>query len=121
MLRRGNDDLRLRRLQNIARNAGVPLLAINDVLYHTPERRGIAGRSNLHPRAQDARQCRHAFGGQRPSPFESAARNGASVQECPEAITETLRFAEQVTFTLADLKYNYPDEPCRLEKHRRNI
>jgi DNA polymerase III alpha subunit len=34
----------------------------------------------------------------------------------PEAIGETLRFASEVKFTLADLKYNYPDEPVPVGK-----
>ncbi len=31
--------------------------------------------------------------------------------ETPEAIAETARFAERITFSLRQLKYNYPDEP----------
>ncbi|TKB13106.1 MAG: error-prone DNA polymerase, partial [Mesorhizobium sp.] len=29
----------------------------------------------------------------------------------PQALAETLRFAGELTFSLSDLQYNYPDEP----------
>jgi error-prone DNA polymerase len=116
MLRRGNDDLRLRRLKSVARNVGVPLLAINDVLYHTPDRRELqdvlscirehktldnAGKlleANAHRYLKGPREMTRLF------------------RDCPEAIAETLRFAEQVKFSLSDLKYNYPDEPVPVGK-----
>jgi error-prone DNA polymerase len=116
MLRRGNDELRLRRLRNIARNAGVPLLAINDVLYHTPDRREL----------QDVLTCirEHKTLDNAGKLLEANAHRHLKLpremarlfKDCPEAIAETLRFAEQVTFTLADLKYNYPDEPVPVGK-----
>ena len=41
MLYRGNDRARLARRAEIARQAGVPLIAVNDVLYHHPDRREL--------------------------------------------------------------------------------
>src|SRR5260370_30728031 len=41
MLYRGNDRARLTRRAAIARQAGVPLIAVNDVLYHHPDRREL--------------------------------------------------------------------------------
>ena len=41
MLYRGNDRARLARRAEIARQAGVPLMAVNDVLYHHPDRREL--------------------------------------------------------------------------------
>src|SRR5262249_31643973 len=41
MLYRGNDHARLFRRAAIARQAGVPLIAVNDVLYHHPDRREL--------------------------------------------------------------------------------
>ena len=41
MLYRGDDARRLARLMAIADDASVPLIAVNDVLYHAPERRPL--------------------------------------------------------------------------------
>ncbi|HET7805349.1 MAG TPA: PHP domain-containing protein, partial [Pseudolabrys sp.] len=42
MLYRGHDRARLARAKTIARDAQVPLIAVNDVLYHHPDRRPLA-------------------------------------------------------------------------------
>ena len=41
MLYRGDDTRQLARLTAIAGEAQVPLIAVNDVLYHAPERRPL--------------------------------------------------------------------------------
>ena len=42
MLYRGRDRARLARLIVLARECQVPLIAVNDVLYHHPDRRPLA-------------------------------------------------------------------------------
>ena len=51
MLYTGEDRRRLRDLKRLARDARVPLIAVNDALYHHADQRAIAGRRHLHPRA----------------------------------------------------------------------
>ncbi|MCC6983311.1 MAG: error-prone DNA polymerase [Bauldia sp.] len=111
MLYRGDDRRRLARLQDIAEAAGVKLLAVNDVLYDTPERRPL----------QDVVTCiREHFtietAGRRL--LANAERHMKSPEEmarlfrdAPEAIEETVRFFERANFSLAELRYDYPDEP----------
>ena len=41
LLYRGDDRRRLAKLRDIADGALVPLIAVNDVLYHAPERRAL--------------------------------------------------------------------------------
>jgi error-prone DNA polymerase len=41
MPRRGNDVRRLARLKTMARETGLPLIAVNDVLYHEPRQRDL--------------------------------------------------------------------------------
>ena len=111
MLYTGEDRRRLKTLQRVARQARVPLIAINDVLYHHPDRRELqdvvtcirehvtldeAG-TRLQPNAE--RHLKH------PAEMIRLFRN------CPEAIGETLRLAARMDFTLDELKYNYPHEP----------
>ena len=42
MLYRGRDRAWLARMKELARVAGIPLIAVNDVLYHHPDRRPLA-------------------------------------------------------------------------------
>jgi error-prone DNA polymerase len=108
---RGDDQQRLRRWEKVARLANVPLITTNDVLYHAPERRELqdvvtciregvtldqAGRRletnaerHLKPPSEMAKLFRHA----------------------PEALAETIRFADRINFSLDEIAYNYPDEP----------
>jgi error-prone DNA polymerase len=108
---RGNDWRRLQKLGGVARTAGVPLLATNDVLYHTPERREL----------QDVITCirEHVTLDEAGRRLEAnAERYLKSLEEMldlfcdmPEALDETIHFASCITFSLDQLKYNYPDEP----------
>ncbi len=89
----------------------MPLLATNEVLYHHPARRPL----------QDVLTCIRekttidAIGRRLEAnaerylkPADEMARLFGDV---PEAIAETMRFAGRITFSLDQLKYQYPDEP----------
>ncbi len=111
MPHKGDDRRRLREWQRVARAAGVPLLATNDVLYHCPERRELQDvvtcirehvTLNEAGRLLEANAERHLK-----SPDEMAEL----FHEAPDAIAETIRFANRITFSLDQLKYNYPNEP----------
>jgi len=107
----GDDRFRLAEAAAMAEAAGVPLMAVNDVLYHDADRRALqdvltAIRLNvtvdeagfaLRPNAE-----RHMK-----PPFEMARL----FRKHPGALSETLRFAATLGFSLRDLEYNYPDEP----------
>ncbi|MEA2821355.1 MAG: error-prone polymerase [Bradyrhizobium sp.] len=111
LLYRGDDSRRLARLQRIASTARVPLLATNEVLYHHPVRRPL----------QDVLTCIRekttieCIGKKLEA---NAERHLKPAQEMirlfrgmPDAIAETMRFADRITFSLDQLKYQYPDEP----------
>ena len=110
MLYRGRDRTRLARLAALAHMAQVPLIAVNDVHMHHPDRRALAdvltcirekttidraGRK-LSPNAERYLK-----------PPEEMAR---LFRDAPEAIAETLRLSEALTFSLDELRYEYPDE-----------
>ncbi|MGY2908252.1 error-prone DNA polymerase [Bradyrhizobium sp. URHC0002] len=111
LLYRGDDRRRLARLHRLALAAKVPLLATNDVLYHHPARRPL----------QDVLTCIRekttidAIGRRLEANAErylKPAREMARLfRDIPEAITETMRFAGRISFSLDQLKYQYPDEP----------
>lgn len=111
MLYRGHDRRRLVRLQETARRAGTPLIASNDVLYHAYERRAlqdvvtcIREKTTIEKagRVLESNAERHLKGG-----FEMAHL----FRDAPEAIAETVRFADGITFSFDQLKYIYPYEP----------
>src|ERR1700716_1242591 len=111
LLYRGDDRRRLGRLQRIAETARVPLLATNEVLYHHPARRPL----------QDVLTCIRekttidAIGKRLEANAERYLKPAHEMarlfRDVPEAITETMRFADRIMFSLAQLKYQYPDEP----------
>ena len=108
---RGDDERRLALLRRIADTARVPLIATNDVLYHVPERRPlqdvltcIREKTTVDKigRRLEANAERHL------KPPEEMAQ---LFHACPDALAETVRFADRIVFSLHDLKYQYPDEP----------
>ncbi|RAI36102.1 error-prone DNA polymerase [Rhodoplanes serenus] len=109
--RRGDDRRRLALLHRIAETAGVPLLAVNDVLYATPDQRDLQdllvcireGVTIMEAgRRLEANAERHL------KPPSEMAR---LFRDVPEAVAETGRFLGRAAFSLADLRYEYPDEP----------
>lgn len=110
---RGNDRFRIEQAAAMADIAGVPLMATNDVLYHTAERRSLqdvltAIRLNV-PVAEVGLELTANAERHLKPPLEMARL----FRRHPQALAETLRFAGELSFSLGDLQYNYPDEPTQ--------
>jgi error-prone DNA polymerase len=111
MQRRGDDRRRLVRLKAQADQAGVPLLACNDVLYHAAEQRDL----------QDVLSCIRegtsieAAGRRLEVNAERHLKPPAEMirlfKDVPEAIDETGKILSRIEFCLSQLTYDYPDEP----------
>lgn len=111
LIYRGDDRRRLARLDDLAAEARVPLLATNEVLYHDPGRRPL----------QDVLTCIRekttieAVGRKLEANAERFLKTPREMarlfRDFPEAIAETMRFADRIDFSLDQLKYQYPDEP----------
>jgi error-prone DNA polymerase len=111
MLYTGEDRRRLKILWQTAREAKVPLIAINDVLYHHPDQRDLQDvvtciREHATLEAAGTRLQANAE-----RHLKSAAEMMRLFRHCPEAVAETLHFAQSITFTLAELGQRYPREP----------
>ena len=94
----------------LARRTGARLLATNDVLMHAPERRPLADvllciREKL--TLDTAGRRLHANAERHLKDGTEMARLFA---EQPESLRETIRFLDGITFSLAQLKYDYPYE-----------
>lgn len=111
LIYRGDDKRRLARLHHLAAKTGVPLLATNEVLYHHPARRPL----------QDVLTCIRekttieAIGKRLEANAERYLKPAHEMarlfRDLPDAIAETMRFADRISFSLDQLKYQYPDEP----------
>jgi error-prone DNA polymerase len=111
LLYRGDDKRRLTRLDRLAASVNVPLLATNEVLYHEAARRPL----------QDVLTCIRekttidAVGKRLEANAERYLKPAHEMarlfRDYPEAIAETMHFAGRITFSLDQLKYQYPDEP----------
>jgi error-prone DNA polymerase len=111
MPHRGDDRRRLRALARMAAAARVPLLATNDVLYHAAERRELQDVVTCireHVALNDAGRLLEANAERHLKPAEEMER---LFRHAPDAIAETIRFADRIAFSLDQLQYNYPDEP----------
>ncbi|MGA7710563.1 MAG: error-prone DNA polymerase [Rhizomicrobium sp.] len=108
---RGDDQRRLSEWQRIAQAAHVPLIATNDVLYHHPDRRELQDVVTCireHVTLDEAGRLLEANAERHLKPMEEMAQ---LFRHAPGAIEETIRFADRISFSLDQLKYNYPDEP----------
>ncbi|MER8415069.1 error-prone DNA polymerase [Mesorhizobium sp. M1342] len=106
----GNDRFRIEQAAALAESVGIPLMATNDVLYHTAERRPLqdvltAIRLNT-PVAEVGLQLTANAERHLKPPMEMARL----FRRHPQALAETLRFAESLGFSLEELKHNYPEE-----------
>ena len=107
----GDDARQLKLWRSVARKAGVPLIASNDALYHEADRRPLQDvvsciREGVSLRAAGTRLEINAE-----RHLKAPEEMAALFDDAPEAVAETLRFADRVRFSLDELKYNYPDEP----------
>jgi len=110
ILYRGNDRARLARATSLARETRVPLMAINDVYFHHPDRRPLADvltciREKITIDCAGRKLAANAEHHLKPP--EEMAR---LFRDAPQAIEETLRLSEELIFSLDELKYEYPDE-----------
>ncbi|MCX8502695.1 MAG: error-prone DNA polymerase [Beijerinckiaceae bacterium] len=105
------DRSRTKKSKAIAKRHRVKIIAINDVLYHSYERRQI----------QDVLSCirEHTTIDKIGKKLEhhaerylkSTSEMARLFRKMPEAIEETIKFLNRVKFSLDELRYEYPDEP----------
>ncbi len=111
MARRGRDERRLAGLQAMARQAGVPLIAIGDALYAEPGCRPLQDvltciREGV--TIMDAGRRLEANAERHLKAPDEMARLFAG---CPDAIAQTQCLLDRIEFDLDQLKYEYPHEP----------
>jgi error-prone DNA polymerase len=108
---RGDEPRRLGLLAEFGEEIGAPLVAVNDVFYHVPERRPLADVLTC-----VREKCPMAEAGLRLSVnaerhLKSPAEMTRLFARFPGAIARTIEIAKACSFSLGELKYEYPDEP----------
>jgi error-prone DNA polymerase len=108
---RGDEPRRLGLLAELGASVGAPLVAVNDVFYHAPERRTLADvltcvreKCALHEAG-----LRLAVNAERH--IKPPADMARLFQNFPDAVARTVEIANACRFSLGELKYEYPDEP----------
>lgn len=104
----GSDMRRFQLLQDMARQARMPLLATNDVLYHAPERRALQDVLTCireHVTLDEAGYLLEANAERHLKSAEEMARLCASA---PTALEQSLVLMKRCTFSLDELRYEYP-------------
>lgn len=110
-LYRGDDSTRLHDLAALATAENTPLVATNDVHYHTPDRRPL----------QDVLTCIREHCSLTDAGFRLFANAERHLktpdamaqlfQDYPDAIEQTIQIADAIDFSLDELRYTYPADP----------
>ena len=111
MGRHGTDFRTLSRLNALARDHGVPMIATNDVLYHATEQRDLQDiltciREGV---TIEAAGTRLEVNGERH--LKTAEEMDRLFRTHPQAIAEIETFFQTIDFSLDQLRYEYPQEP----------
>ncbi len=110
MLYRGGDRARLAQTMQMARAAQVPAIAVNDVHFHHPDRRPLADVLTCIREKTTIDRAGRLLAANAERHLKPPAEMARLFRDAPEAIDETLRLSDALTFSLDELKYEYPDE-----------
>lgn len=106
----GRDHERLKALDDIANRHNTPMVATNSVLMHEPERRALCDVVTC-----IREHCTIDEAGRRVQKnaerhLKSTCEMAALFADYPQAVARTLEITDRISFTLDELKYDYPDE-----------
>ncbi|WP_300396753.1 error-prone DNA polymerase [Henriciella sp.] len=107
----GRDRERIARLSDVCARSGVPVVAVNDVLYHAPERRPLQDILTCirdHCTIDNAGFRLEANGERHLKPPQEIARLFKGFEPALQCTEEIVR---RCHFSLDELAYVYPDEP----------
>ena len=105
------DARRLARLAELGRRSGAPMVATNDVLYHTPARRPLQDVLTCLREGVTIQTAGLVLEANGERHLKAPAEMARLFQAWPEAIARTGEIAGRISFDLSQLKYEYPDEP----------
>ena len=108
---RGDEPRRLALLDELGRHARAPLVAVNDVHYHAPERRMLADVVTCIRETCTIGEAGFRLAANAERHLKSPAEMARLFAGFPAAIARSIEIAAACRFSLDQLKYEYPDEP----------
>ncbi|WP_454018816.1 error-prone DNA polymerase [Azospirillum sp. Marseille-Q6669] len=107
---RGDDQRRLSWLAGLAEAERVPLVATNDVLYHTPARRPLADVMTCIRSGTTIDEAGWRLSANAERHLKAGVEMARLFQRHPDAVARTVEIAAACRFSLEELRYEYPDE-----------
>ncbi|MEO6041283.1 MAG: error-prone DNA polymerase, partial [Croceibacterium sp.] len=106
----GDDVARIDRLDTLARATGLALLATNDVHYHAPERRPLQDVMTAIRHKTTVAKAGFLLAANAERHLKSPAEMAVLFDRWPHALSASRDIADACTFSLDELRYEYPEE-----------
>ena len=106
---KGDDESRLNALFNLSKVTDVPMVALNDVLYHHPGRRPLQDVLTCIRKQCSINQVGFDLEANSERYLKSPVEMVRLFQNYPASIVNTAKIAQRCKFTLDELNYEYPD------------
>jgi len=107
---RGDDSRRLHHLADLADSLGVPTVATNDVHYHVPARQRLQDVLTCIREKCTIREAGHRLFAHAERHLKYGTEMARILRGHEDALRRTVEIAERCTFSLDELRYEYPDE-----------
>ncbi|MBI1238638.1 MAG: DNA polymerase III subunit alpha [Alphaproteobacteria bacterium] len=104
------DRRRLVALADLAEGAGAPLVAVNDALYHAPERRVLADVLTCIREKCTIAEAGFRLAANAERHLKSPTEMARLFKGYEAALARTAMIADQIDFSLDELRYEYPEE-----------
>jgi error-prone DNA polymerase len=108
---RGDDRRRLNRLASMAQRTGAPMIAANAVLYHHPDRRMLQDVLTCIREGSTIDRAGRRLQANAERHLKPPAQMARLFRGHEAALARTMAVARACTFSLKELRYQYPDEP----------
>ncbi|MFQ5974039.1 MAG: error-prone DNA polymerase, partial [Alphaproteobacteria bacterium] len=110
-LYRGGDAGRLAALADMAEACDTPMVATNDVHAHVPARRPLQDVLTCIREHCTIHEAGFRLAANAERHLKPAAEMARLFRDFPDAVSRTLEIAERATFSLEELRYEYPVDP----------
>ncbi|MBP2293030.1 error-prone DNA polymerase [Azospirillum rugosum] len=107
---RGDDRRRLAWLADLAEAERVPMVATNDVLYHSAARRPLADVMTCIRTGTTIDEAGWRLSANAERHLKAGVEMARLFRHHPQAVARTVEIAEACRFSLEELRYEYPDE-----------